>query len=297
MTTAVAALQSKKTKARRNWKILYAQGAIVVLILLAWEFIPRVVEIPRAFIVPLSNSITVGMREWDRIGPSLWPTISAMLIALVVAWVVGAALGFIIGMTRPLKFLMRPLSMLYAVPFVIVYPLLSVWLGPGQFTKIVFAIGYGLIPVILTTASGVRSVDERLVRVAISMGASRGQLVQKVLLPGSLPIVMSGLRLGGGLVIIAVIVSEMLASTSGGIGTLITAYRVGLNAGAVYFCILIVLIIALIMDQSIAAVERWVRRGEVPRSTPSPSDELTIGGVTGATARELPHVHTPVVRS
>ncbi|TFB72118.1 ABC transporter permease subunit [Cryobacterium glaciale] len=259
--------------------MLGLRAGIVALILLAWEVAPRVVGIPKAFIVPLSSSIEVGVREWGRIGPSLWPTISAMIIGIAVTWALGIALGFIIGTSRSLALLTRPLGMLYAIPFVIVYPLLSVWLGPGQFTKIVFAIVYGLIPVILTTASGVRSADERLVRAAVSMGATRGQLVQKVLLPGSLPIVMSGLRLGGGLVIIAVIVSEMLASTSGGIGTLITSYRVSLNAGAVYFCILLVLIIALVMDQSIVAVERWVRRGEGQRSATSLSDEMTVSGV------------------
>ena len=295
--TAIRAAATRRRGTSGSTRVAILQAGIVILILVAWEFLPRTLGIPRAFVVPLSESIAVGIREWGRIGPSLWPTISAMLIALAATWVIGIAVGFLIGMSRSLVFLTRPLSMLYAVPFVIVYPLLSVWLGPGQLTKIVFAVGYGLIPVILTTASGVRSVDDRLVRAAISMGATRATLVRKVLLPASLPVVMSGLRLGGGLVIIAVIVAEMLASTSGGIGTLITAYRVSLNAGAVYFCILIVLIIALAMDQSLSALERWVRRGDGTASPTSLSDGITVAAATGEMADEVSDVDAPVLRS
>ncbi|WP_176522918.1 ABC transporter permease [Blastococcus aggregatus] len=233
----------------------------MAILLLCWELLPRLLGIPSGFLVPLSEALQAGGREGDAVLAALWPTVSAVLAALTFTWVVGVVVGFLVGSMPGLRFVGTFFGILYAVPFVILYPLLSVWIGPGQLSKIAFACLYGFIPVVLTAAAGVRGVDENLYRSARSMGASRRQLMTKVLLPASMPVILSGLRLGGGLVLIAVIVAEMLASTSGGMGTLITAYRVQFDAAAVYFCIIVVLVLALIMDQSLAAAERWAARG------------------------------------
>ena len=235
--------------------------AVVGVLLLCWELTPRLLEVPNGFLVPLSEALEAGTREGEEVLAALVPTVSAMLIALAFTWVVGVLVGFLIGYSSKLKFLGTFFGGVYAVPFVVLYPLLSVWLGPGQLSKIAFACMYGFIPVALTAAAGVRSVDENLYRSARSMGANRRQLMLKVLFPASLPVILSGLRLGGGLVLIAVIVCEMLASTSGGMGTLITAYRVQFDAAAVYFCIIVVLLLALAMDQALAAAERRAARG------------------------------------
>ncbi|MCW2843538.1 MAG: transporter permease [Nocardioides sp.] len=266
----VALPEPERDRSRRTllgWRL-----AVVALLLVCWELVPRLMSAPSAFIVPLSASLRAGADQWSPIVGSLWPTLSAILVALVFAWLVGIVAGFVIGTSPRLRFLLLIFGALYAVPLVVVYPLISVWLGPGQVSKVLFASLYGVIPVLLTTASGVRSVDEGLRRSAQSMGASPRQLLTKVLIPAALPVVVSGLRLGGGLVLIAVIVCEMLASTSGGIGTLITAYRVQFNAGAVYFCILVVLAFALVMDQTLGAIERRVAgdAAKTTRTQPTP---------------------------
>jgi NitT/TauT family transport system permease protein/taurine transport system permease protein len=256
---------------RRPTSVTAWRLGVVAVLLLCWEFLPRLLDIPNGFLVPLSEALQAGGREGDKVLTALVPTVSAVLAALAFTWVIGVVVGFLIGSTPSLRFLGTFFGALYAVPFVILYPLLSVWIGPGQVSKIAFACMYGFIPVALTAAAGVRSVDENLYRSARSMGASRRQLMTKVLLPASMPVILSGLRLGGGLVLIAVIVCEMLASTSGGMGTLITAYRVQFDAAAVYFCIIVVLLLALIMDQALAAAERRAARGgSVNASTVAP---------------------------
>lgn len=230
--------------------------AVVVALVVAWEVLPRVLPVPVAVLVPLSDALQTGVDEWDRISSNIWPTISAILVALAFTWVGGVLVGFVLGVTRKLQFALILARSLYAVPFVVMYPLFTVWLSPGQTAKIAFACMYGVIPVVLTTASGVRAMDENLYRSALSMGASRGQLLLKVVIPAALPTIINGLRIGLGLVLIAVIVGEMLVSATGGIGTLITQYRVQFNAGGVYFCILLVILLAVVLEQLL----RFLRR-------------------------------------
>lgn len=269
--------RSERRASRRvDRRITAWRVGIVVVLLACWEVVPRLMSVPSAFVVPLSSALRTGMDQQDTVQAALWPTISAIVVALLVTWVAGVVVGFVLGTSPRVRFLVPIFSALYAVPFVVMYPLITVWLGPGQGSKILFASLYGFIPVVLTTVSGVRSVDEALYRSAISMGASPRQLLLKVLIPAAMPVVISGLRLGGGLVLIGVIVGEMLASASGGIGTLITAYRVQFNAGGVYFCILIVLFFALVMDQTLAFVER--RLAQNKRSdTQTPAIEYAAG--------------------
>jgi NitT/TauT family transport system permease protein len=215
-----------------------------------------VLPVPVAVLVPLSDALRTGVDEWSLIASNIWPTLSAILVALVFTWVGGVLIGFVLGVSRKFQFVLIVFSSLYAVPFVVMYPLLTVWLAPGQTAKIVFACLYGVIPVVLTTASGVRAIDEYLYRSAVSMGASRRQLLLKVVIPAALPTIMNGLRVGLGLVLIAVIVGEMLVSATGGIGTLITAYRVQFNAGGVYFCILLVILMSVALEQLLRLFQR-----------------------------------------
>ena len=112
-------------------------------------------------------------------------------------------------------------SSLYAVPIVILYPVFTAWFGVGSESKIAFAGIYGFFPVMLSTAAGIRTIDPQFLLAARSMGATLPQQITRVIIPASIPTVFAGLRLGGALTIIGVVVSEMLTSAAG-IGYLVT---------------------------------------------------------------------------
>ena len=101
-------------------------------------------------------------------------------------------------------------SSLYAVPIVILYPIFTAWFGIGSESKIAFAGVYGFFPVMLSTAAGIRTIDPQFLLAARSMGATLPQQITRVIIPASIPTVLAGLRLGGALTIIGVVVSEML---------------------------------------------------------------------------------------
>jgi len=141
------------------------------------------------------------------------------------------------------------------VPLVILYPVFTVWLGIGSESKIAFASIYGFLPTMLATAAGIQTIDPQLLLAARSMGATLSQRLIRVVLPAAIPTVLSGLRVGGALVIVGVVVSEMLIS-SAGIGYLISRYRTILDSAHVFAGVLLVLAMAIAFNAAIRLLER-----------------------------------------
>ncbi|MBY0577194.1 MAG: ABC transporter permease subunit, partial [Gallionellaceae bacterium] len=118
----------------------------------------------------------------------------------------GILLGAIVGsLPGPRVLIMPMVSSLYAVPLVILYPVFTVWLGIGSESKIAFASIYGFLPTMLATAAGIQTIDPQLLLAARSMGATLSQRLVRVIIPAAIPTVLSGLRVGGALVIVGVV--------------------------------------------------------------------------------------------
>ena len=168
----------------------------------------------------------------------------------------GILAGAIVGsLPRPRVLIMPMVSSLYAVPLVILYPVFTVWLGIGSESKIAFASIYGFLPTMLATAAGIQTIDPQLLLAARSMGATLSQRLVRVIIPAAIPTVLSGLRVGGALVIVGVVVSEMLIS-SAGIGYLISRYRTILDSPHVFAGVLLVLAMAIAFNAAIKWIER-----------------------------------------
>jgi ABC-type nitrate/sulfonate/bicarbonate transport system permease component len=135
------------------------------------------------------------------------------------------------------------------------YPVLTVWLGIGPESKIAFAAINGFLPTTLATAAGIRTIDPNLVLAARSMGATLSQRITRVIIPAAIPTVLAGLRLGGVLVIVGVVVSEMLTSTAG-IGYIVTRYRTVLDSAHVFGAVLLIVLLTLMFDTLARFLER-----------------------------------------
>ncbi len=118
-----------------------------------------------------------------------------------------------------------------------------------------FAGVYGFFPVMLSTAAGIRTIDPQLLLAARAMGATVPQQITRVIIPASIPTVLTGLRLGGALTIIGVVVAEMLTAAAG-IGYLVTRYRTILESAHVFAAVLMILLLSVMFDLLARAVER-----------------------------------------
>jgi NitT/TauT family transport system permease protein/taurine transport system permease protein len=134
----------------------------------------------------------------------------------------------------------------------------------------------------LGTAAGIQTIDPQLLVAARSMGATLPQRLIYVILPAAIPTVLTGLRIGGALVIVGVVVSEMLIS-SAGIGYLISRYRTILDSPHVFAGVLLVLVLTI----AYSALVRWVERKAAiwqtgTRAGQNAADDMRTGAIASA---------------
>lgn len=242
---------------------------IVLALLVLWEVLPRLGLIPALFLPSLSSVLAAAWSDAGEYGRALLVTLFEVACAMIIACGGGIVAGAAVGSLPGPRALILPLvSALYAVPLVILYPIFTVWFGIGSESKIAFAAIYGFLPTLLGTAAGIRTIDPQLLVVARSMGATLPQRLAHVILPAAIPTVLAGLRLGGALVIVGVVVSEMLTSAAG-IGYLISRYRTLLDSPHVFAGILAVLALAIAFDALVQLVERRVAGWRVGERSPA----------------------------
>lgn len=238
--------------------IAMSRAVLYLAILAAWEALPRLGMIPRLFVPPLSEALRAlvdGRREY--LG-SLPTTLGEILAAYAIACVGGIVAGQLIGASPAARRTLLPLLRgIYAVPLVVLYPVMMVWFGLGPESKIAFASIYAFIPTMLTAVAGVASLSPALGETARAFGATRAQQILYIALPASLPSVVAALRLGGALVIVGVIVAEMLGAAEG-LGFLITRQRTLLNSPGVYAGIVLVLAMTGLHELLLRRLERKV---------------------------------------
>lgn len=230
---------------------------VVTLVVVAlWELLFRVgVLSPVIFGAP-SLIWSAALKDGGTFLTAFRVSAGEMLIALAVAWVGGVAFGVLIGAAPLRSLIVAPiLSGVIALPLIVLYPVLVVWLGIGMPSKIAYGAAAGFFPVALATVLGIRTIDARYAEMARAMGATPLQIVTQVKVRLALPAIVSGLRVGTSLVIISVIQSEMLSATDG-VGFWISYHRALFNTGHVYLGIILVLVLAVVANAVLTALER-----------------------------------------
>jgi len=246
---------------------------IVVLLLIVWEILP-IVGVVNEFSVPRFSKVL--FRAVEILDPytsastipsgfyaHLYVTLFEIGLAFLITICIGLPVGFLFGYFRLITQIYEPLLyFIYAFPSVALYPLIVVILGFGPPSKILFGFFLGLFPLILNTIAALRSVRPTYVLVSHSFGCTATQLLLKVILPASLPLIISGIRLALGFNIIGVIFGEIVASSMG-LGFVITTATYKLDAPTEYAAIIISLSIAYVIVEAIRFIERLVFKNEV----------------------------------
>jgi NitT/TauT family transport system permease protein len=187
-------------------------------LLAAWEAVARAGWVPVLF---LPSPLGVLAEGWSMVvSGELAEHLAASLKRLVLGFAAGAALGVVVGIAVGFFSVADAVGMpliaaTFPVPKIALLPLLILWLGLGEPSKVaVIALGV-FFPMAINTATGVRQADPLLVRAAVSFGARRLSVIRKVILPSALPMIFAGLRLGAGTALLLLVAAEMIAVESG----------------------------------------------------------------------------------
>jgi ABC-type nitrate/sulfonate/bicarbonate transport system permease component len=194
--------------------------------------------------------------------PDLRVTLTELAVAFVVAMTSGTVVGFFVSRTRYTIRVFEPLfAGIYSIPIILFLPLYVLFFGLGPASKIALGATISFFPIVLSTIAGFSNVDRTLVTAARSMGASDYQLFRYVLMPAALPVILSGLRMGFTIALLAIIGSETIASLAG-LGHHIVELAEGMDMARMFAYIAFVVMIAALLNGTVSYLEaRGRRRG------------------------------------
>ncbi len=191
-------------------------------------------------------------------------TLYRVLFGFTLAGALGLFIGILMGRYRRVERFFLPLvSVLMPIPSLAWVPVFILWFGLGNAATIALVFYAGTFPVIFNSWTGVRSVNRLWIRSAEAMGANERALFQKVVLPGSLPFVIAGLRQAFARAWIAVVGGEMIAATNWGLGWVIFDSKEFLNTDVMMASLAVIGIIGLAFERLIfqtleqRTVSRW----------------------------------------
>lgn len=189
---------------------------------------------------------------------NFWETLKIYSIAMVIAIGFGIPIGLLMGGSKWVDALMSPyVWTLSSLPRIAIYPILLLFLGIGESVKYAIILSTAVFPVIINTWAGVKTTDQSLINAAKVFGAGKGQVYRKVVLPYTLPFVVSGIQLSLSRGLIGVVLAEFLSGAQklGGIGWLVFRSAAVFNAPLTYAALLSLAIFALILVQGTRSME------------------------------------------
>ena len=195
----------------------------VFLVLTVWQLVANARIMPVLFLPGPADvaQAFVKLFQSGDIWLDMYTSGAEMAIGYGMAIVVGLAIGLGMGWYTRFQYAMDPfVNFFYSTPRIVLIPLFIIWFGIDMPSKIAVIFLGALFPIIINTMAGVRNTEAALLRVARSFGASDALIFQRVVLPGSVPFILTGFRLGIGHALTGVVVAELIAARHG-IGQLI----------------------------------------------------------------------------
>lgn len=237
-------------------------GALAV-VLLGWELYGRSTN--PALFAPFSAVVTEFV-DMAIVSNVLWvaalDSARAMVVGFGIAIPVGTAVGLAIGRYRTVEYVLDPyISFLYALPMVVLIPLLIIWIGIGTPARIIIVFLECVFPIIINTIVGSKTVNQRLLDTASSFCATERQTIRTVVIPSMLPYIFTGIHVAVGAALVGMLLAEMLVVLRGLGGLIVTASN-AYQPDRVMVTLLVLVAESLLLVGFI----KWLRRKLMPWS-------------------------------
>jgi len=232
------------------------------ILLIVWEMAARAGMLNPLF-VPSPSKIGSALYELfadGRIWPHLEATFTAALGGLVIGIVVGILLGIVGALVPPVAELLEPvMTLLNAIPRVILAPLFVIWLGIGIASKIALSFILVAVLIFFTVYTGIRQVDRRLVERIVTLGGGRWDLVRHVYLPSVTAWILGNMKVAVGFAFTGAVVGEFVAATSG-LGYLLSFAQSTYNSALMLALVLLIMVVVLVIFAIAGQLEKYLMR-------------------------------------
>ena len=207
----------KQSWLKRNEPLVIGTAAVLAFFFL-WQWVASARLVSKLFLPgPLDVFEAFGdLVKEGELAQDLGVSGQEFVSGYVLAAVTGIPLGLVLGWYPRVRYAFDPfVTFLYATPRIVLLPLFIIWFGIGVESKIAVIFLGAFFAILISTTAGVRNLDAHLIRVARSFGAGDLTIFRTIALPGSVPFVLTGLRLGIGHALIGVVVGELVAAQHG----------------------------------------------------------------------------------
>ena len=240
--------------------------ASVFSVLVLWFVISALHIIPELFLpspsavwqkfVQVSQQGFMKATLWQHLAQSIGRVFSALIFAIII----GVPIGLWMGLNKWTRAVLDPLvELLRPIPPLAYLPLLVIWFGIGETTKILLIFLSILTPIIISTTHGVLSHQQNRERAALSLGATQLQVLQHVILPTALPHILTGIRIGLGVGWSTLVAAELVAADRG-IGFMVQSAAQFLITDTVVLGIIVIALVAVSFELFL----RWLQKQLAP---------------------------------
>jgi ABC-type nitrate/sulfonate/bicarbonate transport system permease component len=245
-------------------KRVLAPILLLAALLAVWELAVRVAGVPGYILPPPSRIATAFVHHF----PLIWGHTVVTMAEIALGLLLGGAAGFLLAVgivyVPVLEWALHPLIIAsQMIPVFAIAPLLIVWLGYGLWPKVVVAGLIGFFPMTINGIDGLRSANAETVDLFRSLGASRWQIFARLRLPGSLPSLFTGWKIGATLSVVGATIGEWIGARRG-LGFLMLQSNALLRVDLVFAAILALALVGLLLFGAVRIIERWALRWRRP---------------------------------
>ncbi len=230
----------------------------ILIFLLAWEIASRTHILNPFYFPPFTQIVAKGIELfvsgaiWDHMIFSLTNFAVGFATATLAGVLAGIPMGWYKGISKTLDPL---LSGIYATPLIALLPLIIMLFGLGAISKIIMTFLAAVFPVLINTMTGIANTDSNLIKMSRSFGASDSTIFLKVSIPGSLPYIVSGMRVALGRALVYIVVAEQYGAAMG-LGYLSSVAAQRFQIAAMFVPIVIIACLGAGLTELLKAVER-----------------------------------------
>lgn len=229
---------------------------VPIIIIIVWALVTTFGDIPQS-LLPSLPFVGVGLRnmvESGQLANDLLISLGRVVKGFLIAAALGVTLGSLMGMSKTICEMLLPLfTTIRQIPMMAWFPLIILWCGIGESSKVVIIVIAAFFPILVNTLSGIQSTPEGYLEVAKMYHLNTWKRFVKLYLPHAIPQILVGLKLGLGVSWMAVVASELVAATSG-IGYRMNDARSMMQSNKVIVCMLVIGLVGILMDKLISTL-------------------------------------------
>lgn len=238
--------------ARRYWVAVAAHVALVA----AWWLWVRLGDVPTYVMPGPGQTLAALWDDYDWLHNTA-VTAGEIVVGYFIATAFGVGVALLSSWSRIVDQAVMPLMIsLNMIPKVALGPLFIVWFSYGFTPNVLIVFAICVLPILLTTARGLREVEPELLDLVRSLKGSRWQIFTKIQLPGSLPYIFSGMKVATVLAVAGAVVGEFIASEEG-LGYLMLQVQVTLDTAAMFMAVLLITLIGVLLYGLVTVLE-WL---------------------------------------